>query len=153
MTPKWMIAFGLVVVCLSVVHAQSSNGTQQSTESALLDLENQWVAALVNGDTATLDARILIDSYVDTDEEGYRTNKRGVLAAFQSKDLKMTSIKLSAMHVYQYGGFAIVTGTADQAGAFQGRPLASKIVFTDSFILQKGKWWAVASQRTTAHGE
>jgi hypothetical protein len=76
-----------------------------------------------------------------------------VLAAFQSKDLKMTSIKLSAMHVYQYGGFAIVTGTADQAGAFQGRPLASKIVFTDSFILQKGKWWAVASQRTTAHGE
>jgi len=152
MTPKWIIAFGLILVCLSVVHAQSRNGTQQSAESALLDLENRWVEALVKGDTVTLDA-ILIDSYVDTDEEGHRTNKRGVLAAFQSKDLKMTSIKLSGMKVYQYGGFAIVTGTAEQAGTFQGRPLTSTIVFTDSFVLQNGKWWVVASQRTTAHGE
>jgi len=150
MTPKWMVACGVVLVCLSVV--QSSSGTQGSAESALLDLENRWVAALVKGDTAALDA-ILIDDYVDTDEEGHRTDKRGVLAAFKSKDLKMTSIRLSGMQVYQYGGFAIVTGTAEQAGTFQGRPLTSKIVFTDSFILQNGKWWVVASQRTTARGE
>lgn len=152
MPPKWMIAFGAVLVSLAVLHAQDSNRTQQSEESALLDLERRWVAALVNGDTASLDA-ILVDSYVDTDEGGHRTDKRGVLAAFQSKDLKMTSIKLSSMHVYQYGGFAVVTGTADQAGRFQGRPLTPQIVFTDSFVLQSGKWWVVASQRTTAHGE
>jgi len=152
MPPKWMIALGAVFVSLAVLHAQGDNRTQQSQESALLDLENRWVAALVNGDTALLDA-ILVDGYVDTDEEGHRTNKRGVLAAFQSKDLKMTAIKLSGMHVYPYGGFAVVTGTADQAGMFQGRPLAPQIVFTDSFILQSGKWRVVASQRTTTHGE
>jgi len=152
MISKWVTAFGVVFVCLSVALAQSRNGTQPSAKSALVKLENRWVAALVKGDTATLDA-ILVDSYVDTDEEAHRTDKRGVLAAFESKDLKMTSIKLSDMRVYEYGGFAVVTGTAEQAGTFQGHPLVSKIVFTDSFILQNGKWRVVASQRTAAHGE
>jgi hypothetical protein len=57
------------------------------------------------------------------------------------------------MHVFQYGDFAVVTGTANQTGAFQGHPLTPKIVFTDSFVLQSGKWRVVASQRATAHGE
>ena len=145
--PKWMIAVGMFFVCLTVAQAQSSNAAQQSAQSALLNLENRWVAALVNGDTATLDA-ILVDSYVDTDEEGRRTDKQGVLAAFKSKDLKMTSIRLSDMQVFQYGDFAVETGTAEQVGAFQGHALTPKIVFTDSFILQNGKWRVVASQRT-----
>jgi hypothetical protein len=152
MTLKWTIVVGVVLVSLSVARAQSTNATQRSAESALLDLENRWVAALVNGDTAALDS-ILVDSYVDTDEEAHRSDKQRLLSAFKSKDLKMSSIKLSDMHVFQYGDFAVVTGTANQTGAFQGHPLTPKIVFTDSFVLQTGKWRVVASQRTTAHGE
>ena len=71
MTLKWTIVVGVVLVSLSVARAQSTNATQGSAESALLDLENRWAAALVNGDTATLDS-ILVDSYVDTDEEAHR---------------------------------------------------------------------------------
>jgi hypothetical protein len=151
MTLKWMIVVGVICACLSVAHSQSSNGPQRSAESALFDLENRWVAALVKGDIATLDS-ILVDSYVDTDEEAHRTDEHGVPAAFTSKDLEMKSIKLSDMHVFQYGDFAVVTGTAEQVGAFQGHALTPKIVFTDSFVLQNGKWRVVASQRTTAHG-
>ena len=143
-----VVVWGVVLACLSGAQAQQSSA---SPESALLDVENRWVAALVKADVATLDT-IFVDSYVDTDEEGDRSDKRAVLAALKSGDLKMSSIKLSDMHVYSYGSFAVVTGTAQQAGTFQGLPLKAKIVFTDSFILQNGRWRAVASHRTAAHG-
>ncbi len=131
---------GLAAWCLGAAAA--------SGEKQLVDLENRWVDALVRGDTKTLDG-ILADTYVDTDEDGHVSDKRGVLGVFKSGDLKMTSIKLSGMHVFQYGVFAVVTGKAEQAGAYQGHALATKIVFTDSFVRQSGKWRAVASQRTT----
>jgi hypothetical protein len=148
MTPMRVVTWGVMLVCLYRAPAQHSSG---SSESALLDIENRWVAALVKGDTVALDT-LLVDSYVDTDEEGHRSDKRAVLAVLKSGDLKMGSIKMSNMHVYPYGNFAVVTGTAAQVGIFQGQPLKPTIVFTDTFILQNGTWQAVASQRTAANG-
>jgi hypothetical protein len=148
MTSMRVLMWGVILVCLYGAQAQPSTG---SSESSLLDIENRWVAALVKADLVALDA-LLVNSYVDTDEEGHRSDKRAVLAVLKSGDLKMGSIKLSNMRVFPYGKFAVVTGTAAQAGTFQGQPLKPTIVFTDSFILQNGKWQAVASQRTAASG-
>jgi len=148
MTAMRIVTWGVMLVCLYGAQAQHSTG---SSESALLDIENRWVAALVRGDLVALDT-LLADSYVDTDEEGHRRDKRAVQAVLKSGDLKMGSIRLSNMRVYPYGNFAVVTGTAAQTGTFQGQPLKPTVVFTDSFILQNGKWQAVASQRTAANG-
>jgi hypothetical protein len=148
MTSMRVLRWGVMLVCLYGAQAQQSTG---SSESALLDIENRWVAALVKADLVALDT-LLVNSYVDTDEEGHRSDKRAVLAVLKSGDLKMGSIKLSNMRVFPYGNFAVVTGTAAQAGTFQGQPLKPTIVFTDSFILQNGEWQAVASQRTAASG-
>lgn len=117
------------------------------TSQALIDLENQWVDALTKSDTAKLDA-IFADSYVDTDEHSQRSDKQGVLAVLKSGDLKMASIKLSEMRVYDYCDAAIVTGSAAQAGSFKGEPVTPRIIFTDTFIRQNGKWKAVASHRS-----
>lgn len=150
MTLKSLAACSVIVAGLVGGTGRGAEEAQGATEPALVRLENRWVAALVKGDTTALDS-ILADRYVDTDEEGHRSDKHGVLAAFQSGDLKMTAITLSDMHVYAYGSFAVVTGTADQAGAWQGHPLTPRIVFTDSFILKDGKWYPIASQRTAVH--
>jgi hypothetical protein len=114
---------------------------------ALLDLENQWVDALTKSDTARLDS-IFVESYVDTDEHSQRSDKQGVLAVLKSGDLKMTSIKLSDMRVYDYGDAAVVTGSAAQVGNFKGQPVTPKLIFTDTFIRQNGKWKAAASHRS-----
>ena len=147
MANRWLVGYAVILTGLCAVQAQTNKGT--SAEAALIDLENRWVAALVTADTATLDG-IFAATYVDTDEEGGRTDKAGVLAVLKSGQLKLTSIKLSDMHVHLYSNFAVVTGAATQAGNFEGSPVASKIVFTDSFFLQNGTWRAVASQRTRA---
>jgi hypothetical protein len=113
----------------------------------ILDLQHRWVAALVNADTEALDT-ILIDSYSDTDESGSRTDKAGILAALKSGDLRLTSITLLETHVHRYGDSAILTGSSAQTGAFRGRPIAPKILFTATLVLKKGEWRAAAAHRT-----
>ena len=146
----WKLIVVLVVALASVSAAEAQNtGAQRPGEvaKALMNLENRWVEALVKADTTTLDA-ILADTYVDTDEEGHQTDKRGVLAVLKAGDLKLASIRLSHMHVHPYGNSAIVTGMAKQTGAFKGESIAPRLVFTDTFVFRNGKWRAVASHRS-----
>ena len=128
---------------------ETSQGTNASSK-ALIDLENKWVAALEKSDAATLDS-IFATTYVDTDEQSHRSDKQAVLGVLKSGDLKMESIKLSDMQVYVYGDAAVVTGSAVQVGNFKGQPLTAKIIFTDTFVEQNGKWMAVASHRSNAN--
>ena len=118
-----------------------------ATTQALIGLENKWVDALVKSDAAALDS-IFARTYVDTDEQSQRSDKQGVLSALKSGDLHIASIKLSDMQVHVYGDAAVVIGAAAQAGNFKGQPLTAKIIFTDTFIKQNGKWSAVASHRS-----
>jgi hypothetical protein len=113
----------------------------------ILDLQHRWVAALVEADIPTLDA-ILVDSYADTDESGSRSDKNGILAALESGDLKLASITLLETHVHRYGDAAILTGASAQTGAFRGYPIAPKILFTATLVLQNGEWRAAAAHRT-----
>jgi hypothetical protein len=85
MTSMRVLMWGVILVCLYGAQAQPSTG---SSESSLLDIENRWVAVLVKADLVALDA-LLVNSYVDTDEEGHRSDKRAVLAVLKSGDLKM----------------------------------------------------------------
>jgi ketosteroid isomerase-like protein len=142
----------LVLAMAVVTQAKTQeNGLVQGNQGitqALIDLENQWVGALVKSDAATLDS-IFADTYVDTDEHSHRTDKQGVLSVLKSGELKLDSIKLSDMQVYVYGDAAVVTGSSSQDGNFKGQSLASKIIFTDTFVRQNGKWRAVASHRSS----
>lgn len=118
-----------------------------ATSQTLIDLENKWVDALAKPDAAALES-IFADTYVDTDEQGHRSDKQGVLSVLKSGDLKIESIKLSDMHVHVYGDAAVVTGKGLQKGSFKGQPMTATILFTDTFVKRNGKWKAVASHRS-----
>jgi hypothetical protein len=127
----------------------TSRGQELSGDEmqSILDLQHRWVEALVKADTAALDT-ILVDSYVDTDESGSRFDKPAILAALKSGDLKLVSITLLETHVHRYGNSAVLTGASAQTGTFQGQPIAPRILFTATLVLQSGKWRAVAAHRT-----
>jgi hypothetical protein len=117
----------------------------------MLDLQHRWVAALISADAGALDT-ILVDSYVDTDDSGSRTDKAGILAALQTGDLKLASITLLETQVHRYRDSAVLTGTSAQSGAFRGQPIAPQILFTATLVLQNGKWRAAAAHRTAVPG-
>jgi hypothetical protein len=153
MTRKVIVVLAVALASLGGSLAQNNLGAPHGDVSQTLrDLENRWVEALVKADTTKLD-QILVNTYVDTDEEGNRTDKRDLVVALKSGDLKMASIKLSDMQVRTYGDSAVVTGAAVQTGAFKGQSFVPRIVFTDTFVLQKGRWRAVASHRSAVHSQ
>ena len=131
--------------------AKPPAGRTSGAAQALIALEHKWVAALEKADTATLDS-ILSDSYVDTSEDGQRADKQSVLSVMKSGDLKFESVKAEDMQVHTYGDAAVVTGTGVQRGTFQGQPIISRILFTDTFVQERGNWRAVASHRCAAPG-
>ena len=113
----------------------------------ILDLQRRWVEALIRADATSLDA-ILEETYVDTDESGFRFDKPAILDAIKSGSLKLDSITLLDTEVYRYGNSAVLIGASAQSGSFQGRPIAPKILFTATLILRNRKWTAVAAHRT-----
>jgi ketosteroid isomerase-like protein len=142
----------LLVLAVGVLGGAQKDQARQGGEAstrALVDVENKWVEALVKSDIATLDS-ICADTYVDTDEHSHRSGKEDVFSFLKSGDLKLDSIKLSDMQVRLYGDAAVVIGSAVQAGNFLGSPLATNVIFTDTFVKQNGKWRAVASHRSVA---
>jgi hypothetical protein len=145
-TVALLLLAGAVFAPARAQEKRPKDGTETTTQ-ALIEIENKWVSALTKSDTATLGA-IFADAYVDTEEHGQRSDKRGVLSVLKSGDLKMESIKLSDLKVYDYGDAAVVTGSSAQVGNFKGQLVAPKIIFTDTFIKRKGKWLAVASHRS-----
>ena len=149
---KHLIAVFLLGFAFLTPAQTQKNGPPRATKSTtqvLIDLENKWVEALAKSDTATLEV-IFADTYVDTEEHGNRSDKQGVLAVLKSGQLKIESVKLSNMKVYDYGDAAVVTGSALQAGTFDGQAINASIIFTDTFVRQTGKWKAVASHRSAA---
>jgi Domain of unknown function (DUF4440) len=124
------------------------NDPPGTADQPVLDFQRRWVDALIAADIPALDA-ILVDTYADTDESGSRTNKAGILAALKSGELKLASITLLETHVHRYSDAAVLIGVSAQAGAFRGQPIAPKILFTATLVMQKGEWRAAAAHRTT----
>jgi ketosteroid isomerase-like protein len=145
----WMCAWLAAIVVPASITSPAELAASGDPAGALIALEEKWVAALQNSDTKTLSA-IWAQTYVDTDETGHRSDKAEALRVLKSGALKLRKLQLSDMKAYVYGDAAVVTGASVQDGDFQGQRLASKIVFTDTFVRHGDEWKAVASHRTAS---
>jgi uncharacterized protein (TIGR02246 family) len=150
-TISYLLSLGLAVSVGAQTPKKTTPGETTATVQTLIALENKWVDALQKADTATLES-ILADSYVDTDDQGQRTDKQSIFAVLKSGDLKFESVSVSDMQVHAFGAAAVVTGTGAERGTFKGEPLTPRIVFTDTFIRQDENWRAVSSHRSVAPG-
>ncbi|PYT76801.1 MAG: hypothetical protein DMG40_25390 [Acidobacteria bacterium] len=147
-----LLPLALAVSASAQTAKKTPVGQTSATVQALIALENKRVDALQKADTSTLDF-ILANTYVDTSEDGQRSDKQAIFSVLKSGDLKFESVKVSDMQVHAYGAATVVTGTGVQRGTFKGRPLTPQIIFTDTFIRQNGDWRAVASHRSAAPGD
>jgi len=143
-----LVAAAILLAALAVSTPASA---ANKADEELRALELHWVDSLVQADTDALND-LLADNYVDTNEAGSRTDKAAIINDLKSGDLKFSSILIPEMRFHVYGDFAVVTGTGMQTGTYKSQSLSPRIVFTDSFVRQKGAWHAVASQRTALLG-
>src|ERR1700746_1953799 len=85
---KWKASLSRTIsigslLLLAFVSARGAQAQTEDVAKKLTELENSWVAALVKADAITLDA-ILVDTYVDTEEGGHRSDKAQTLAILKS---------------------------------------------------------------------
>jgi len=113
-------------------------------EGKLLILERMWNEAQVNRDSAALDA-LVGERFVNTEYDGEVSDKTKFLADIKDPLFRPSSVNIQDVKVTLYGDTAVIIGNYHTKGTYQGRPYDHFGRFTDTWLLDGGKWQCVAS--------
>ena len=144
----------LLLPVASALFAQSKSG-KGSVEQILMQMEQDWSQADIKKDAAVLN-RILAEDWVGIDFQGAVMTKADVMAevALHSDITETESTELGDMRVRIFGNTALVSGTEVEKSRYRGKDSSGTYIWTDVFVLRKGRWQAVSSQSTKlAHPE
>jgi ketosteroid isomerase-like protein len=136
----------LVALSLSLAVPALANDcpkNQPKTESALIELENNWAGALSRKDADTV-ACMLADEFEDVDVDGSLHDRRQTLDHIPHKKPGLN--QLSEMRAHVDGNFAFTRGLAtwvDTSGN-----VVARVRFTDIFTYRDGRWQALAGQES-----
>ena len=113
-------------------------------EGKLMVLERLWNEAQVNRDSAALD-QLVSSRFVTTEYDGEVSDKQHFLADIKDPLFKPTVANIQDVKMNFVGDTAVITGTYHTAGTYQGKPYDHVGRFTDTWVLDMGKWQCVAS--------
>lgn len=131
----------LAAIAGFVLAGSGALAAQPADDDAVLQqLELTWVHATATGDRAEL-AKVLDDSYIETNAKGQRRSKSDVLSA--SPLPPGSTQTLIDLDVHVTGDTAVVTGT--NRLRISASEVPQNFAFTDVFVRQNGTWRATAS--------
>ena len=119
----------------------TSGVTDTNVAGTIEALEQQWVAAILGKDTATID-RLLADDFVGT-TNSQRYVKRQALD--DVRDGTHTILRLDDVQVRVYGDTAIVDIDQTEKSRHGKADFSGSYVFTDVWVKRDGVWKAVSS--------
>ena len=115
----------------------------RSVEQTIVDLEEEWLQALVQRDQSAV-AAILAPEFHDTTMTGQVHDRQQALAAVLDTTRPDFQRAFGRLDVQAYEGrFAVARGIVLVSGPNIHQ---ARIAFTDAFVLRDGKWQAVAAQ-------
>ena len=134
------------LVCSILLVLSSLGFAQQADprESKLLVLERLGNEAQVNRDSAALDA-LVSSRFVNTEWDGEISDKQRFLADIKDPRFKPTLANIQDVKMNFFGDMAVVTGVYHTQGTYQGKQYDHMGRFTDTWVLDLGKWQCVAS--------
>ena len=130
----------LLAVGSVALHAQQAD----PRESKIVVLERLWHEAQVNRDASALDA-LVSSRFVNTEWDGEISDKQKFLADIKDPRYKPTQATIQEVKMNFFGDTAVVTGIYHTAGTYQGKPYDHMGRFTDTWVMDMGRWQCVAS--------
>lgn len=132
--------------CLLLALGSIAMAAQQADprESKLLVLEHLWNEAQVNRDSSALEA-LVSSRFVNTEWDGEISDKQRFLADIKDPLFKPSLASIQDIKMNFFGDTAVITGTYHTKGTYQGKPYDHVGRFTDTWVLDMGKWQCVAS--------
>ena len=131
-----------LVLILGALHLAAQQADPR--ESKLLVLERLWNEAQVNRDSASLDA-LVSSRFINTEWDGDVSDKQKFLADIRDPLFKPKLANIQDLKMNFFGDTVVVTGKYHTQGTYQGRPYDHVGRFTDTWVLDSGKWQCVAS--------
>ena len=137
----------LLITLTSLIFSLTAAAQQSPVEKAVLQLEQDWVNALVKADAAKLET-LYADTLVYTHSSGAVDDKAKYIANLKAGGTKYLSIDRDSVKVNTYGDSAIVTCHAVIKLLTNGenRTVDARMIHVYAKI--KGRWQMVAHQTT-----
>jgi ketosteroid isomerase-like protein len=135
-----------IFLSLLLVMGSVAMAAQQADprESKLLVLERMWNEAQVHRDSAALDA-LVSSRFVNTEWDGELSDKQQFLADIKDPRFKPAIANIQDVKMNFFGDTAVITGIYHTQGTYQGKPYDHVGRFTDTWVMDAGKWQCVAS--------
>uniref|UniRef100_E6QLD4 DUF4440 domain-containing protein n=1 Tax=mine drainage metagenome TaxID=410659 RepID=E6QLD4_9ZZZZ len=111
---------------------------------AIIQLEHQWRAAMLSGNTQAL-GNLLSDDYIGISSNGVIQTRDETLASLSSGALKITGLTISERKIRLYGGTAVVTSAAEVTGKNLNRDLAGRYRYSRVYVRNPQGQWKIVS--------
>jgi ketosteroid isomerase-like protein len=116
----------------------------EKVEAEILQLEKDWVAAIVNKDLEALD-RILASDFNGTSPTGSTFPKDRAIADLKAGSYIVEKMVLDEASVNVYGDTAVVFTSQQEKSKYDGKENSGHYHFTNVWVKRDGKWQVVAS--------
>jgi ketosteroid isomerase-like protein len=131
----------LIAICmLGQIVAQQAD----PREAKLVVLERLWNEAQVNHDSAALN-ELVSERFINTEWDGELSDKPKFLADIKDPKFKPSSVTIQDLKVNLFGSTAVVAGIYHTKGTYESKSYDHIGRFTDTWVLDGGKWQCVAS--------
>jgi uncharacterized protein YciI len=143
----WFTAKNIRVYATSEAASTSQDRERGQAEQEIREIETRRFKAMTDQDIAALD-RILSDDLTYTHSNARVDTKAQYISSIRSGELKYLSILPSELKVRAYGNTAVVTGRAAMKLEIRGQAATMELRFTDTYVLQDGRWQMVTWEST-----
>lgn len=122
-----------------------------SLHAALKAQADAWDVAIVKKDKRAI-ARNMSDTFFQIGSDGSTADKTQFLQNLTSPDLVIEPYTVEDFKIRFYGNTALINGSTDMHGTYQGKPFRSHYRFTDTYV-KEGDVWRVVNVQTTRIAE
>jgi len=140
---KIVATFAVLLALASSAFAADCVKNQPKTEPALIELEQNWAAALSRKDVAAV-ACMAADEFEEADVDGSLHNRSQMLEHIPSR--RPGTNRLSQLRAHVDGNFGFTRGlneVLDPAGK-----VVARVRFTDVFTYRDGRWQAILAHES-----
>ncbi len=133
-----------LLVAAVCAFAQTPKEVAYTETAKLVALERLWNQAQVIRDADAI-AGMIGDKFINTEWDGEVSDRGKFLADFADPKFRPSLMNIQDVKVDLYSATAVVTGIYHTKGTYGAKPYEHFGRFTDTWILQDGKWLCVAS--------